>query len=124
MTFPQPMTLIHAVARMEGYYVPGSRPNRNNNPGDLEYHSWMSSLGGKLEPDTATQKGRFAIFPSEDQGFTALKMLFSFPLYKGKTLTEVFNTYAPQGENLTNEYLENVCEWTGASPDTIIDTLL
>lgn len=112
-----PLTLIKAVAAFEGFNVPGSRPNRNNNPGDLEYHPWLSLFGG-----VKGSEPRFAIFPSRDKGFAALQHLFTFPLYFGKSLEVAFNIYAPPVENNTNAYLEFVCLHTGYKPTDVIDS--
>ena len=109
------LLFLECIARMEGLHVTGSRPQINNNPGDLEYHGWEAIYGGSLGSDL-----RFAKFPSVDQGYQALRHLFTFPLYFGKTLAVAFNTYAPSGENQTNVYLKNVCEWGGFTADTII----
>ena len=115
------MTFLEAIAREEGFYVAGSRPNRNNNPGDLEFHSWMTPFGGVLEE---CSNPRFAAFPTSDAGFAAMKHLFGFPIYKGKTVAQALNTWAPPIENQTNSYIANVCQWVGCQPTDIIDGLL
>lgn len=109
------MIFLAAVAREEGFYKPGSRPNRNNNPGDLEFRGWEILYGGKKGNDP-----RFAVFSSTADGFHALQHLFTFNDYFGKTLEEVFNVYAPPSENETNLYFANVCLWTGLKPSTIL----
>ena len=111
------MTFLQAIARQEGFYAEGSRPQINNNPGDLEYHSWQAPFG-------ATSDGRFAIFPTSDAGFAAMKALFGFPLYKGLTVEAALNKWAPPVENQTNIYVEHVCEWVGCQPTDIIDPLV
>ena len=118
------MTFCEAIAREEGFGVAGSRPTRNNNPGDLEYHAWMEPFGGKLETPLPGKTARFACFPSANQGFAAMRHLFGFPLYKGKTVAEALNMWAPPVENATNSYIANVCAWTGLTPDTVIDGVL
>ena len=111
------MTLLEAMARMEGFGKPGTRPTRNHNPGDLEYGSFSVSHGA-----TGTD-GRFAIFPSDDVGFEAMRALL-VKHYSGLTLEQALNKYAPPAENNTNVYLENVCKWVGCNPTDIIDGLL
>lgn len=115
------MTFTQAVAREEGFGVPGARPTRNFNPGDLEYHDWMKPFGAVLETGAHP---RFAVFPDAEQGFAAMKHLFGFPLYKGKTVAQALNEWAPPVENQTNAYIANVCKWTGCKPTDIIDSLL
>ena len=119
MTPIPPMTLLEAIATEEGFYVAHSRPQRNNNPGDLEWRPWQARFGGSFGTDP-----RFAIFPNPDLGFQALKHLLGFPLYKGKTIAQFAAEFAPAGENDTNQYVLNICSFTGHPPDTIIDGLL
>lgn len=38
--------LAIAIAHAEGYYVPGSAPNRANNPGDLKIPGWTGTTTG------------------------------------------------------------------------------
>jgi hypothetical protein len=119
MTMPTiPYTLIQAIAREEGYYVFGSRPQRNANPGDLEWHPWMQRFGSKAGDP------RFAIFPNEDEGFDALRHLLGFPIYKGKTIAEFVPIFAPSTENDVQRYLMNLVAWTEQQPDTVIDGIL
>jgi hypothetical protein len=112
------MSLIQAIAVEEGFYVQGTRPNRNLNPGDLEYRPWMGSFGA-IGGDP-----RFAIFPNVEQGFAALKHLLQFPLYKGKTISQAISIFAPATENNLRSYVDNVCAWTEQQPDTVIDGIL
>lgn len=118
MTMPVKLTFLQAIAREEGYYKVGTRPQRNNNPGDVEYHPWMAAHGSK------NGDPRFAVFPSEEQGFSALKALFGFSIYKGKTVSEAIRTFAPEGENDTAAYIANVCAWAECQPTDIIDGLV
>lgn len=115
-----PCTLLEAIARQEGFYAEGppNRPQRNNNPLDLEWHMWMVSYG-------STQGDpRFAIFPEPQQGFEAGRHLFTLPLYRGKTISQAINLFAPGNENDTKVYILNVCAWTEKTPDTIIDGIV
>jgi hypothetical protein len=125
MTLPTiPYTLLQAIARQEGWYVqPGepdypTRPQRNANPGDLEWHPWMTrfySTGG--DP-------RFAIFPNADEGFAALRHLLGFPIYKGKTIEEFVPIFAPSTENDVQVYIDNLCAFTEQQPGTVIDGII
>lgn len=109
------MLFLEAIARQEGFYEAGSRSQRNNNPGDLEYHGWEELYNGTKGSDP-----RFTVFASSLDGFRALRHLFTFPMYFGKTLEDAFNIYAPPNENQTNMYLTHVCMWTGLSRSSII----
>ena len=117
-----PYTLLQAIARQEGFYsdaIPETRPQRLNNPGDLEFSPWMTNFGGQNDQDP-----RFAWFPSPDAGFSALRHLLQFPLYKGKTISQAISIFAPSTENNVRSYVNNVCSWCEATPDTVIDTIL
>lgn len=118
------MTICEAIAREEGFYIPGSRSNRNNNPGDLEYGGFARTYGAtRIEVVGAHQTPRFAYFPDAATGFNAMKILLKNH-YGGMTIEQAFNKYAPPVENQTNSYIANVCKWTGLTPDTIVDNYL
>jgi hypothetical protein len=107
------ITFMEAIAREEGFDLPGSRPNRNNNPGDMEY-------GGFARAQGATGGDpRFAIFPDADIGFAAMRALLQDD-YAGLTVAAALNKWAPPAENQTNAYIANVCAWTGLTPDTVL----
>lgn len=118
------MTFIEAIAREEGFNEDGSRPQRNNNPGDLIY-------GPEAERFGATSgDSRFAIFPDAKTGWEALRRWLSVPAsfeggalvggYLGATVEQIINRFAPASENNTAAYVANVCGWSGLTPDTII----
>jgi hypothetical protein len=112
------MTFLEAIAREEGFLVKNSRADRNNNPGNLEYHPWMGMYGAKGGDP------RFAIFPTAKQGYAAMRALFESNAYKGLTVAQALNKWAPVAENNTNLYVKNVCAWTGCNPTDIVDDLL
>lgn len=113
-----PLTFVQAVALEEGFYVDGSRPQRNNNPGDLEWRPWQATYGAtKGDP-------RFAIFPTPELGFAALKHLCGFPIYKGKTISEFAGIFAPSNENNSKQYALNIASWTEKDLNTVIDGIL
>ena len=112
-----PHTIPQAFARMEGFYVEGptpNRPQRNHNPGDIEYGIFATHFGA-----TGTD-GRFAIFPDDETGMFCLITLLSGPVYRNLTLEAGINKYAPPVENQTNEYVALVCQWSGRQPTDII----
>ena len=117
---PTPCTVLEAMARMEGFYVQGSRANRNNNPGNIEFGRFAAAHGGILERGV---NPRFAEFTTADAGFSAMRALL-FSAYLGLSMAAALNKWAPPVENQTNVYIENVCHWTGLSPDDIVTALL
>lgn len=111
------MNLLAAMARQEGFLVHGTRPQRNNNPGDLEFHPWMLAFGA------TGGDPRFAIFATVEQGYSAfLETLNRY--YRGKTVQEMLDDWAPPKENNTNIYLQHVCEWVPCKPTDVIDPFL
>jgi hypothetical protein len=124
------MTLLEAIAREEGFYVAGSRPQRNNNPGDLEYGPETIRFGA-----TAGDP-RFAVFADARTGWNALRSWLSVRAkfdangnlvggYIGATIEQAINRFAPPSENDSAGYVGNVCVWTGLQPaDTLTIDLL
>lgn len=111
------MTLLEAMARQEGFYLQGSRPKRNNNPGDLEDGKFARAHGA------AGTDGRYAIFPDVVTGFAAMRALL-LSAYSGMTVEAALNKYAPPVENQTSVYLAHVCQWANVQPTDIIDQVL
>lgn len=116
-----PLTVAQAIARMEGWYSKGdvpNRPQRNNNPGDIEFSRLATEFGAKLEE--GTPHPRFACFPSPEQGWKCLDALLKEPEYARLTLEQVINRYAPPVENATSEYVALVSAWTGKAPNSFL----
>ena len=111
------ITFCEAIAREEGFYVSGSRANRNNNPGNIRYGYFALRHGA-----TGTD-GAFAVFPARQNGFAAMSELLE-GFYSGETVTRAVNKWAPATENNTNNYIANVCSWTGFTPETILTSAL
>lgn len=115
-----PLSLAQAFARMEGWYAVGqvpNRPQRNSNPGDLEYDAWTQAHGA-IGTD-----GRFAIFPDGDTGMSALESLLASD-YALLTIAEGVAKYAPADENNVAVYTAAVCHWTGKQPTDVIGQIL
>jgi hypothetical protein len=108
-----PYTLSQAIAREEGFYVDGSRAQRNNNPGNIEYGSFAISTGA------TGSDGRFAIYPTPEAGFSSLVGLL-LRHYLGMTIAQAINHWAPPVENNTAQYIRNVCAWTEKDPAAVI----
>lgn len=111
-----PSTLIQAIARMEGFYVPNTRASRNNNPGNIEYGEIARSFGATLEDHA---KPRFAEFTDVVAGFDCLRTLLQNH-YAGLTIEQAINKYAPHTENDTTNYVQAMCEWCNVEPSTIL----
>jgi hypothetical protein len=115
-------TLPEAIARMEGWYGDAhNRCVRNCNPGNIEWGPFAESQGATgVEPDGQAFKGRFAVFPTADVGFAALRALLLGPSYKDLTIAQAINRYAPPSENATLNYVTQVCDWVGCKPTDIV----
>lgn len=111
------LTLDQAIAREEGFYVTGSRAQRNNNPGNIEYGAFSRAFGA------TNGDPRFAVFPSVETGFNCLQTLIRNH-YGTMTLAAMMNMYAPPTENDTAQYVRNLCAWCECQPTTIVNTLL
>ncbi len=86
-----------------------NRPQRNNNPGNIEYGPFARSQGAiAREPE-----GRFAVFASAREGFRALVNLLQTDSYQSRTLGAAIHRFAPSSENNTAAYIQYVENRTG-----------
>lgn len=69
----------------------GSRSWRNNNPGNIEYGDFAKSMGA-IGTD-----GRFAIFPDETTGWTAMETLLQGKNYRNLTVDAAMKRWSGQG---------------------------
>jgi hypothetical protein len=91
----------------------GTRAWRNNNPGNIEYGDFAKKNGA------VGTDGRFAVFPSYEQGREAKKkLLWETRGYSGLTIAGAINRYAPPSENDTGAYVNSVASSIGVGPDT------
>jgi hypothetical protein len=91
----------------------GTRAWRNNNPGNIEYGDFAKKNGA------VGTDGRFAVFPSYEQGREAKKkLLWETRGYSGLTIAGAINRYAPPSENDTGSYVNSVASSIGVGPDT------
>lgn len=122
------MTLIEkfceAVKGHEGWF-PGSRSQRNNNPGNFRCSKLMTDLGAIRCDDN------FSVFPNYETGWKALISFVTYACnnelraYKDKTIYGFFEVYAPSGDsNTPRRYAEIVAKAVGVSPDTKMKDLI
>lgn len=115
-----------AIQEHEGWY-PGSRSQRNNNPGNLRFTGYVQGLGA-----TGKDGSNFAIFPSADRGFAALCQFLRDAAegklipYKGDpTLRQFYRVYAPANDNnQPDTYAAVVASKVGVDVDTHISQLI
>lgn len=111
------LTLIQAIAKEEGYGIPGDIPTRDNNPGDIEAGRFATQEGAT---SVDAHNRRFAVFSTPEEGFNALRALLNSSSYLGLSIHDALNKYAPPVENDTSAYEANVCHWTGLAPTEIL----
>ena len=112
-----------AIKRHEGWF-PGSRSQRNQNPGNFKYVGQFKAIG--------KDKDNFAIFPDYETGWAHLrKVLTNAATGKSKvynpemTLVEFFEKYAPSfDDNDPQRYANEVAKYIGVEPITKIKELL
>jgi hypothetical protein len=108
--------LAEAIAHEEGYYIPGSLPNRNNNPGDLR-HSPHSSHAADA-PDAIGQ------IDTRVDGWADLERQLQIYAGRGMTIEQMVYEYAPPTENNSAAYLNFVCQYVGCEPQTTVSDAL
>lgn len=102
--------LADAVEHLEGYYATGATPNRpqrNFNPGDIEYGQFAKAHGA------VGSDGRFAIFPDYQTGHNAEVSLLMSQNYRNLSISDAIKRFAPSNENNTPAYIENALRMTG-----------
>lgn len=85
----------------------GDRNWRNNNPGNIEYGPFAIKYGA------IGSDGRFAIFPSEEQGRAAQDALLKSKNYANLSLQDAIKRYAPSNENDPKSYANQIMKSTG-----------
>ncbi|OOG43517.1 hypothetical protein B0E51_01610 [Rhodanobacter sp. C05] len=110
----------------------GSRPSRDNNPGDLRKGSSKSAssklaLGWDYSPtgahDNVTAKQPFAIFSSASAGDRALQDTLT-SVYGNDTIEEAIQRFAPSSDsNNPKQYAAFINARTGAPASTTINSL-
>jgi hypothetical protein len=110
--------IADAIAFAEGYNVPGSRPRRNNNPGDLEQDVTGKAVG---------HDGPYVVYASPEDGLEALKhqvrlMFQGSHIYKASmTIAEVAGHYT---STQPETWARNVAEYLGVSVGTRLSDLI
>jgi hypothetical protein len=108
-------SLANAIAQFEGYNVPNSVAQRNNNPGNLR--SGPGQIG--------TDSNGYAIFPDAQTGFAALDNQVNLNISRGLTLQQFigggngYPGYAPSADNNNvSNYVNFLSGQLGIDPNT------
>jgi hypothetical protein len=116
-------TWASAIAQFEGFNTAGSRPARNNNPGDLMYAGQPGATG--------KDSGGFAIFPDAPTGWQALynqlnAYVNEFPTF---SILQIMAHYLGQSVPTTDSqgnaftYANFVAQALGVDPSTTLEAL-
>jgi hypothetical protein len=102
--------LAEAIAHEEGFYVPGSLPNRDNNPGDLRHspHSFH----------TADAPDAIGKIDTVVDGWADLERQLEIYAKRGLTLGQAIYEWAPPTENDSAAYLAYVLKYLGPPANT------
>lgn len=109
--------LAELIAQEEGYGIPGARPTRLNNPGDLRHgpHAHHS-------PDRPNDLGTYT---SPEEGEADLTRQLQLYADRGLTLNEMVLAYAPPTDNNSPQaYLTYLCTGLGLPPTALVSEAL
>lgn len=97
--------LASAIATAEGYFVSGSVPQRNNNPGDLRGAPWLTS------PKIVNN---FVVFPDTASGVAGCYHQIALDVARGQSLRQLVSRWAPSSDgNNTANYLAETARRVG-----------
>lgn len=97
--------LCSAIATEEGFFVPGTLPAKNNNPGDLRAAPWLTN--------PTIEKG-FWHARSLPEGIAGLYHQVALDISRGWTLTQLISSWAPASDgNRTQQYILDVAKKVG-----------
>lgn len=85
--------LANAIATAEGFFVSGSLPAVNHNPGDLR----ASSL------DRPKDRHGFVVFKSDEEGVAALYRQIALDVARGVSLRQLVYKWAPPSDGNDSE---------------------
>lgn len=107
--------LAEAIAHEEGFFIPGSLPNRDHNPGDLRHspHSFHP-----VDPNA------IGVIDNDQDGWADLERQLGLYAARGLTVEQCINEYAPPSENDSAGYLAYVCRYVGCQPTDLVSQVL
>lgn len=107
--------LAQLIAQEEGFYVPGSVPNRDHNPGDLRHSPHSFHTG---DPNAIGQ------IDDDADGWADLERQLALFADRGLTLEQAIYQFAPPTENDSARYLAYVCNGLGCPSSTLVSEAL
>jgi hypothetical protein len=100
------------IATEEGFFIPGSLPNRNNNPGDLLHSPHSFHRPG--DPNSV------GIIPTKSEGWADLNRQLQEFADRKLTLEQMVAIYAPEPVNNTAAYLAFLVNGLGVPSTTTV----
>lgn len=109
--------LAYAIALAEGFFVSGSRPQRNHNPGDLERDVTGRAVG---------RDGPYVVYASDNDGWDALKLQVGL-MFGGSHIYTPDMSIADVASHYTatdqTAWASIVAGSLGVTPDTLLQDL-
>jgi hypothetical protein len=97
--------LASAIASAEGFFVAGSLPRRDNNPGDLRAAPWL------IHPVVVNG---FWNAESVEEGIAGIYHQLALDISRGWTLRKLISTWAPEKDgNNTENYIKETARRVG-----------
>ena len=108
--------IASAIATGEGFFVNGSLPQRNNNPGDLRAAPWLTH---------PVVVAGFWQAPNVAAGIAGLYHQIALDISRGWTLAQLIRAWAPPSDgNDTENYVRETARRVGIDPNVPLQTLL
>jgi hypothetical protein len=107
--------LAQLIANEEGFNVPDSLPQRDNNPGDLRHSPHSFHVG---DPNAIGQ------IPTVAEGWEDLERQLQLYAERRLTVEQAIYEFAPPSENNSAEYLAYVCSGLKCDPQMLVSDAL
>ena len=109
-------TVTYEYANGDKFTIKGNHPDRDQNPGNVVASDFATDHGA------VGKDGRFAIFPSATEGWSAMHDVIAGTFGK-LSVNDMIAKYAPPSENDTKGYQATATKLAGVKGDAKISTL-
>ena len=109
-------TVTYEYANGDKFTITGNHPNRDQNPGNVV------ASGFATDHDAVGKDGRFAIFPTAADGWSAMHDVIA-ETFGNLSVNDMIAKYAPPSENDTKGYQATATKLAGVSGDAKISSL-
>lgn len=104
--------LAQLFAKREGFGIPGTKPTRFNNPGDLRHSPHSTHPGAPND---------IGVIDTLEHGWADLERQLQLYAKRNMTVRDAVYEYAPpEDNNNTADYLAYICGHLPCPPDTTI----